>query len=435
VTAAPLELDACEDVPPSNHGYGMATIDLFLRLVKEGVSLRCVPRVLKVICEAFGWSMDIPHWTSGRLWLMRLGHAMLTMPLVQADDWAWLVDHSVQIGTSKCLAVVGIRLQDMPKVGESLQHHDLQLIALLPSASWTGPDVDTALEEAVKRTGVPRVIVTDHGSDLLSGIRLFQDRHVETAEIYDVKHKAACLLKHRLQNAASWQEFQRQLGQTRSAVQQTELGFLTPPATKTKARYMNLESQLAWAEHVLEVMANPPKQVLEWTTAARLQEKLSWLTDFEESVAEWSEWQQVVNLAVSFVNRQGVYRGMAKELRASLPRPLAHDSSRSLAKELIDFLKKQARQAKGTERLPGSTEVLESCFGKLKQLEKQQARGGFTGLLLSFGAILAQSTTQIVKGALQHSSCKAVYQWCAKNLGTTLFAQRKIAFAGATKAG
>lgn len=412
-------------------------ISLCLRLVLEGgVSLRGVPRVLAVVVEAFGLSLEIPDWTTSRLWLMRLGHAELTMPLEKADDWAWLADHSVQIGDEKVLAIVGIRLCDLPEPGQCLQHHDLHLIALVPSESWTRPDVDRVLEEATQRTGVPRVITTDHGSDLYGGVQLFQERHKETAEIYDVKHKAACLLKHRLEKEPRWKEFQTKVGQTRCAVQQTELAFLTPPAPKAKARFMNLEPQLAWAEEVLKVMHHPSAQVQEWASPERMQEKLGWLEEFAEPLTEWSEWQQVVNITVEFVDRQGIYRGMGRRLRQQLPRTFVHASSRSLAKELITFVARQARQAKQGERLPGSTEVLESCFGKMKQLEKQQARGGFTSLLVSFGALLAETTTQAVNAALKHSGTKTVYEWCKKHLGTTLFAQRKIAFTeGATQTG
>jgi uncharacterized coiled-coil protein SlyX len=408
-----------------------------LRLILDGgVSLRGLPRVLALIGEAFGLPIKIPDWTTGRLWLMRMGHAMLTMPLEKADDWVWLADHSVQIGKQKCLAIVGIQLRDLPKPGECLGHHDMHLIALVPSESWTRPDVKDVLEEATKRTGVPRAIVTDHGSDLYGGVELFQARHPETAELYDIKHKAACLLKHRLEKEPHWKEFQTKVGQTRCAVQQTELAFLTPPSPKAKARFMNLEPQLAWAEKVLKVLRDPPARVQEWATTERMQEKLGWLQEYATSLSEWSEWQQVVNVTVEVVNRQGVYRGMGRALRQQLPRTFTHASSRQLAKELIVFVARQARQAKPGERLVGSTEILESCFGKMKQLEKQQARGGFTSLLVSFGALLAETTTKVVNAALQHRATKNVLEWCKKQLGTTLSAQRKIAFAeSATKAG
>ena len=425
------------DAPPGVHGYGANLICLCLRLVLDaGVSLRGVPRVLAVLASALGWSLDTPHWTSVRLWLMRLGHAELTLPLPHADDWAWLTDHAVQIGNAKCLAIVGIRLRDLPKQGQCLQHRDLHLIALLPSATWTKEDVDRVFEEAVQRTGAPRVIVNDHGGDLHGGVQLFQAKHPQTAEIYDAKHKAACLLKQRLEKDERWQSFQGKVGSMRCAVQQTELAFLTPPAPKLKARYMNLQAQLEWAEGVLAILHKPSAEVCTWTTPERLQTKCGWLAEFAAPLREWSEWQTLVNLVVEFVNRQGVYRGMGRALRAQMPRRFAHESSRKLAKDLIRFAVEQARQTRAGERFPGSTEVLESCFGKLKQLQKQQARGGFTSLVISFGALLAETTSTVVTAALQHSSTQKVLAWCEQYLGTTVFAQRKIAFAGgATKTG
>jgi hypothetical protein len=120
--------------------------------------------------------------------------------------------------------------------------------------------------------------------------------------------------------------------------------------------------------------------VSEQVTRERLEEKLGWLREFESDVAEWSEWQQVVNVSVEFVDRQGIYRGVAKQLRIELHPHRKYSSSRCLAGELLGFVAKQARRARVGERFPGSTEVLESCFGRFKQLEKQQSRGGGTDL-------------------------------------------------------
>lgn len=425
-----------DDEPLGQHGYGVNVISLFLRLVMNGVSLRGGVRVLAVVAEALSLPLEIPDWTTGRLWLMRLGHAMLTMPLEQADDWAWLADHSVQIGQEKCLAILGIRLRDLPKAGECLQHRDLRLIALVPRTSWTRQEVADALEDAVQRTGVPRVIVNDYGVDLHGGVQIFQQRHRQTKEVYDIKHKAACLLKQRLEKDARWQAFQRHVGQTRCAVQQTEMAFLVPPAPKPKARFMNLQPQLEWAEGVLDILRQPPAKVLQWASCERLQAKLGWLHEFAEDVSEWSHWQQVVNIAVEDVNCQGVSRRTATELDRAMPRPFAYASTEALAKDLVSFVRIQGHQTKPGERFPGSTEVLESCFGKMKELEKQQSRGGFTTLLVSFGAMLADLTSQTIEAALKHSRTKDVHEWCQNHLGTTLFGKRKLAFAeGATELG
>ena len=55
-------------------------------------------------------------WTTVRCWLMRLGLYALLRPLPRADDWAYLIDHTVQIGTVKCFAVVGLRLSEWPPI-------------------------------------------------------------------------------------------------------------------------------------------------------------------------------------------------------------------------------------------------------------------------------------------------------------------------------
>jgi hypothetical protein len=423
-----------DNEPSGGCGYGVSVQCLFLRLVMQGVSLRGVPRVLRVVAETLGWDLPIPHWTTGRLWLLRLGHAMLTMELEQADDWAWLIDHSVQIGQEKVLLILGIRLSKLPKPGECLRHTDMHEVAMVVRKSWTRKEVDDALEAAIARTGVPRVIVDDHGVDASGGVNFFQERHPETVEIYDAKHKAACLLKSRLEKNPRWQAFNQKMATTRCAIQQTEIAYLAPTGHKAKARFMNLATNLEWAGHVLTVLQDPPPVVLNDVSLERLEEKLGWLREFTADVAEWREWQRVVDITVEFVNCQGVYRKAAKDLREKLHGSQIHPSTQRLAGELLKFVVAQSRRAKPGERLPGSTEVLESFFGRFKQLEKQQARGGFTTLVLGFGAMLAETTTEVIKQAMQHSRTKAVLNWCREHLGTTLFAKRKLAFAAsATK--
>jgi hypothetical protein len=410
------------------HAFPLESIRLFLRLVLGGVSLRAARRVMEIVAEAWGNSWKLPHWTTGRLWLLRLGHFQLKRLKEQASDWAWLIDHSVQIGSQKCLAIVGLRLSQMPARGECLRHEDLRLIALDPMASSTRKDVQDRLEAAVKVTGVPRVIVDDHGVDLTGGVQRFQQQHPQTVEIYDLKHKAACLLKARLERDPQWQRFQTLIGQTRCAIQQTELAFLAPPGPKPKARFMNLQPMLDWAAHILEVLREPPEVVLARTSVERLREKLGWLEAFREVLPQWREWQQVVNGAVGHVGRHGIYEGVADDLKQALPPALEYASSRCLAEEIVKFVTSESEKVLPGERFPGSTEALESLFGRFKVLEKQHAKGGFTSLILGFGALVSPTTAATIGQALTHSHTQAVWDWCRHQLGPTLLSQRKQAF-------
>jgi hypothetical protein len=433
-----IELPGCVDSPIRGHGYSQFIVHLYLQLVlTANVSLRGASRVIEAVSDALGLALPVPHWTTGRLWLLRLGYAVRMAKLLEADNWVWLVDHSVQIGQEKCLVILGIRSSDLPPPGQSLRRQDMSLIELLPAKSWTRPEVDLALENAIQRTGrAPRAIVSDHGSDIKGGIALFQQRHKETVEIYDAKHKAACLLKSRLEKNPRWQEFQTQIGRTRCAVQQTCLAFITPPASRPKARFMNLGSQLAWAKRIGVILRDPPPTVLRWASAQQLDEKFGWMKPFEAEVIEWSQWQQVVDITVTLVNCQGIYQGVSRLLAKQLSQLDAlKPSGRQLAGQLLRFVRSEERKTKPGERLPGSTEVLESCFGNFKHLEKQQSRGGFTQLLLGFGAQLAKLSAETVRQAMEASRTIDVTTWARQMLGTTLFAQRKMAFASATKDG
>ena len=144
----------------------------------------------------------------------------------------------------------------------------------------------------------------------------------------------------------------------------------------------------------------------------------------------------MIDVTVALVNQQGIYHGAANLLATQLSQLDAlGDSAQQLAGELVEFVRCQEAKARPEERFPGSTEVLESCFGKFKQLEKQQSRGGFTQLLLGFGALLARKAKTTVQESLERSRTADVRRWAAETLGATLFSKRRLAFASATNTG
>ena len=391
-------------------------------------SLKAASRVFLVLEELLPISLGAPHWTTGRIWVLRLGYYKLTRPKVKADDWIWFIDHSIQIGTQKCLVILGIRLCDLPEPGECLKHEDLEPIDIIPVDESNKQIVCQQLEANVEKTGVPRAIVKDDGSDLTGGATLFCEQHSETSTIYDIKHKTARLLKRRLEKDARWSEFNRHAGQTKLQVLQTELAFLVPPTLRSKARYMNLEPLIRWGRETLAILDAPPPEVLAHCTEKRLREKFCWLLDYRQAITDWSELLALITTTEQFVRSQGLYYGASEEVAEQLQPLVTNDTTESLYDELVAFVKTESSKAHPGERLPGSTEVLESCFGKLKALEGDQCKSGFTGLLLSIGAIVAKTTTEVVHKALESTKTNDVIDWCKKKLGQTVHSKRKQAY-------
>ena len=188
------------------------------------------------------------------LWLLRFGLAQLEASREHADDWIWLIDHSVQIGKTKVLVIVAIRSMDLPMPERPLCAEDLVLIDLVPMETSTRQEVARCLEDATTHTGVPHAIVDDHGATSTVVCRSSSRAIRRPWRSTTSNIKAACLLKARLEKNPRWTAFCTQVGQTRCAIQQTELGALTPPGPKPKARFMNLASQLDWADKVLGLL-------------------------------------------------------------------------------------------------------------------------------------------------------------------------------------
>jgi len=219
------------------HQYSVGHIRLFLDFILVGAtSLRSGARCLNVIKEFFGIEKKMPSWHSGRLWLMRIGLHLLNQRKEIADDWIWIIDHTVKIGCEKCFVILGVRQCNLPESGKCIAHKDLELIALLPVNKSNGDIVCKQLEKATKITGEPRAILSDNGSDIHAGVNKYIEKHVLTSRLYDISHKVACLLKKQLHENTRWNEFTAFANKMKSQLQQTPLAHLRPPKQRSKAR-------------------------------------------------------------------------------------------------------------------------------------------------------------------------------------------------------
>ena len=144
------------------------------------------------------------------------------------------------------MVILGVRLQAMAALAGSLSHGDVEPIALFPVTQSNGEIVFQQLEETVEKTGVPREIVSDKGSEQRASVEKFCEAHFRACSIHDIKHKTALVLKHELQEDENWLSFTKLAEQTRVEIQQTSLSFLAPPNQRSKSRYMNVDILVQW---------------------------------------------------------------------------------------------------------------------------------------------------------------------------------------------
>jgi len=412
------------EIVPFHHQYSVDHIMLSLSFVLSAASsLRGASRCLETIITHLQLSLPVPSWYTIRLWLLRLGYYKLTRPKELATDWIWIVDHTIQLGEEKALVILGIRMCEIPS-SSCLKYEDMEPITLLPVKHSNGEIVYEQLEKTIEKTGVPREILGDYGSDLKVGVETFCQEHPETDYVHDIKHFTAILLKRELQNDEEWINFTSLATKTKKQLQQTSLAFLSPPNQRTKARYMNVDILVQWGQKTLDFLDNKS----DTNDKNKILEKLGWLYDYRDSLFEWEEIMQVIGHTESHLRKNGYFFGCHMELKNLLADNMA-TRSLAISEQVLNFVKTQESKLKPRERLLASSEIIESVFGKQKYLEHEQSKNGFTGLLLGIAAIVASTTTEVVFKALETVPTQKILTWCKEHLGQTLQGKRIEAYA------
>jgi hypothetical protein len=140
--------------------------------------------------------------------------------------------------------------------------------------------------------GIPRQIVTDNGSNLKKGIKLYQEKNPEIISTYDVTHGMANLLKKELVSSESYQSFITDCHRCKQQLKQTELSFLVPPSQRSQCRYFNAERLTDWATYLLNCPLNILENLLNFMSSDKLEKrlkyKLAWLDKYQSEIPLWA---------------------------------------------------------------------------------------------------------------------------------------------------
>lgn len=356
----------------------------------------------------------VPAFSTIRSWILRLGHAALTRPLDRTQAWFWLIDHTMQVGDQKLLVILGGSLSSVTFGERPLALSDLQLVALVPMKHSNGDAVERELEVAALRTGVPRLIVSDQGSDLVKGTRDYAAWRPQVARVADAAHFGANLLQKSWESQPLWTSFVQKLQETAAKLRQSSAAELTAPRLRPKGRFLNLAVQLRFVRMLLGRLDGPDAD-------PRVVEHYGWLAEYREAVRGWLAEHELVRQTIRHLRRHGLHGGTQVELnRVWKGLGIGGQAGlRSLARSWCGYVKQYQPRESG-DRYVASTEVLESSFGKWKQLGHQQSESGLTGLVLAMGTIVGTLSDEQVRSGLDATPQKAVDRWQETWLGKTV---------------
>ena len=359
--------------------------------------------------------LPTPVFSTVRNWLLKLGLFNLEKKC-EEGKWIWIIDSSIQMGAMKCLFIIGVRLEKLlKKTNFVLSHEDVEPLVLKTIESCPGEVVKEALNEAKKKTHGAISIVSDEGSELKRGVRLFQEEQPlcqKPIHLHDITHKVDLVLKRKFKKDCKWKKFTREMTKTIQQLKLSTSSHLAPPKQRQKSRMRSEIDSIEWGIKICKYLASDMANEFE-------KSKLSWVLSYRKQLNTYMEISVFFDITTKEVREHGYSQETIKILKRKGAGVPSSKRSREFFLEILNVVEEEAKKVPEGSRLLGCTEVLESVFGSFKQMEKNHASSGLTSLVLSLPAILGSLTEEVIKDAMEKISVEDLQEWISKNLGTT----------------
>ena len=335
-------------------------------------------------------------------------------PLQHTIDWVWIQDEVIDIGAVRCLVIVGIPLSTK-KDDLSLSHDDVQVIGITPTVGLTGEAVTYELKKCEKRTGKPLQIINDGGANLKKGTRDYSEGS-SILQMQDITHKIALLLEKTLKSDKKWTDFIEAMSLSKRKVKQTELAGIMPPNLRDKARYMGADIIVKWGMNIECVVNN---ELLHNS----IQKQFGWIKQFSSPLKEYGEKIEIGNIVKEVVRKEGYSQESYEKIKKILVEMKSNANGDFINKALTIVLEEVSKLQEKTKRVIGSSEVLESIFGKFKYISRNSNQG-ITANILSIASFVGRKEQSNIRNALEACSVKDLTNWLKNALGKTVCSVR-----------
>jgi hypothetical protein len=318
----------------------------------------------------------------------------------------------------KCVLVLGVNMDNFRSVEDyTLSHTSVVPLVLKTVESCPGEVIRDALIEAQGKTGEAIAVLSDEGTEIRRGVKLY-NKTDSVIHLNDILHKMDLVLKKELSVDVIWQGFTKHTTDTIQQLKLSTFAHLIPPKQRQKKRLRGEIKIIEWGQKVIRYLKSGKATDQE-------KEKLSWILEYEFILNAYQEMAHIFDAIVSEVRKKGYYRNISQNIEQHWPSDELTERAQSFLKKALKVLKEEESKIPEGMSLLGSSEIIESTFGKFKQLAKGHSSGGLTSLVLSLCAMVGQHCEDFIKTAMEQTSIKDVKEWVKNNLGTTFWSRRR----------
>jgi len=356
----------------AGHKYDLSLISLCIGLYAwGGCSFRGVVRVLLCIQMEMGlkWK-ELPGKSSVENWVQKLGYYGYSNygPDLYKTEYCIIIDESLVIGQQRMMLVLGLPAE---KTGQgAIGVADVRGLGMEVKPAWTGDDIAQMLQKVQEKMGKrARYVISDSNSNLKNGIE-----KAAMVRISDVGHEIARALEHTYKRDETFAAFMKEVSQVKFREVMKETAYLLPPKQRTIARFMNLSPIFEWATKMLKAFSR---------LSTYEQQVFSFLEQYRPLIAQMESVFKMTQSILKKLKQEGIATQTIEEC-LTICREFAPKVPQKLSTLIESYLKtEKSKLPEESTVWNASSDVIESLFGKYKNLKASNNLHGVTPLALT----------------------------------------------------
>lgn len=376
----------------------------------------------------------IPHFTSPINWTLRVGLGRLNQVKPILESWIAIIDHTIDIGTKKAMAVLRVNVATLAIRGSAIRLEDCECIGLTICENPNGEIISEQLEEIFAQSGWPVAIVKDADYTLAKGVRLGCQKEKKTLDadihtIDDIGHIMANALKTQFEKTSAYKHFTALVKRGASRLRQTGFAFATPPKLRTKGRFQSIGKLGQWGEEMLNIFATKGRAKKD-SLLEKLRAVFPELSKSRKFIESFASTAKIVSQVLKILKNEGLNKTTYQHCFA-LSKELPRGSI--VKKRLQEWLKINLKIQK--EIMPDlpmlvSSDIIESLFGKFKHIIGRSPQADMNRSALLIPALCGKLDSDTITEALQNASQRDLGQWEEDNITYTVRKRRRAFFNG-----
>ncbi len=230
-----------------------------------------------------------------------------------------------------------------------------------------------------------QIPISDEGSDLAKAIRIFIEAHPGIAHIHDISHKISNILKSEFDNELNFKEFSELVTDIKQKIKNGIIAYLCPPKFRKKVRFLNIRDPIRWAFEMLNTDIKKFAENEKEHFIACIKKPLE---KYQNEINFWYEVTSFTNEIETEIKHNGLKRrgegimSTSEILINKLHKLKTSENAMRIFNRILEFIKIQEAKLSPGQTIIGSSDIIESIFGKWKRMCLEDSMAGITDKIL-----------------------------------------------------